>query len=127
MFKARIVLYSRGKENMVLTFNAERTSNMNWFTDGNLQSSPWQDIHNTSKNFFDLIGYHIPPSSFRNFYINYLHGGCEIDAGWLSIGNTMACAWESRNKMPSFLYSNKTTAVTWNDFGEYPCWHFSKI
>ena len=119
MLKARIALYSRGKEDLVLTFNAQNTNNTNWFTDANLQSSPWQDIRTiTNKNFFSLIGHSYSSIKFRNFYINYHYGGCEVDTGWLSIGNSIVCPWENKYKAPSFLYSNKTTAVKWNDYGE---------
>ena len=121
MFKARIVLYSRGKEDLVLTFNTQDTSNTNWFADSNLQTSPWQDIHTTNKNIFSLTGYYsaIEGKTCRNFHINHRYGSCEVDTGWLSIGNLCPCTWETTHGVTSFLYSKKSTPVNWNDYGGY--------
>ncbi len=126
MFKARIVLYSRGKEDLVLTFNTQNTNNTNWFADTNLQTSPWKDIHTiTDKNIFSLTGFYSNGIACRNFHINYHYGGCEVDTGWLSIGNSCLCAWEAFHGVTSFLYSKKSTTVNWNEHGEYSCWQLS--
>ncbi|CAB4014967.1 Hypothetical predicted protein, partial [Paramuricea clavata] len=53
--QARIVLYSPGKEDVVLTFNTQNTNNMNWFAEANLQTSPWQDIHEKVKISFSVV------------------------------------------------------------------------
>ena len=104
----------------MLTFNAKNTSNINWFADANLQSSPWQDINTiTDKNYFSLASGFCGITGCRDFHINYHYGGCPADTGWLTIGNIPnGCDWEKKRAMTSFLYSKKTTAVNWNN-GEF--------
>jgi hypothetical protein len=122
-YKARIVLYSRGKEDVVLTFNTQNTNNMNWFAEANLQTSPWQDIHEKVKNYFSVVGYCPADRGCRDFYINHYHGGCPGDIGWLAIGNIYQdCEWERKHGVTSFLYSKKTSTVNWNVYGEFTCW-----
>ena len=54
--KARVVLYTEGREQLVLKFNASGSDNLNWFEEDKLRQSPWQDIFTTSKNFFSVTG-----------------------------------------------------------------------
>ena len=120
IFKVRIVLYSQGKEDLVLTFNAENKNNLHWFQEANLQSSPWEDIKGTPKNSFSLIGgCNLKKTKCRDFYISRLHASCPGDRGWLAIGNMdEECDWEKRHGETSFLYSKKATNVNWNNHGK---------
>ena len=122
LFKARIVLYSRGKEDVVLTFSTQNTNNMNWFAEANLQTSPWQDIHEKVKNYFSVVGFSYAEQGYRDFYISHKHDRCPTDAGWLSIGNLYpGCEWENIHGVTSFLYSKKTITVNWIVYGEFTC------
>ena len=110
-FKARIVLYSQKKQDLVLIFNARNTNSTNWFTDANLQCSPWQDINAiTDKNFFSLAPGVCDTSatSCRDFHINYHYGGCDIDTGWLTIGNMPnSCDWEKNVELRRFCTAKR--------------------
>ena len=107
----------------MLTFNAQNTGNLDWFAEANLETSPWQDIHTiTDKNYFSLLGACTnPQKGCRNFYINHHHGGCEVDTGWLCIGNLKACNWEKKYGESSFLYSKTSTTTNWHAGGEFAC------
>jgi hypothetical protein len=102
-----------------MTFNTQNTNNMNWFTEANLQTSPWQDIHEKVKNYFSLVGVCVVRGC-RNFLINQRwHNNCPGDTGWLSIGTIFYCDWENIHGVLPFLYSKKKTVVNWNDSGEF--------
>ncbi|XP_028411150.1 uncharacterized protein LOC114533756 [Dendronephthya gigantea] len=118
--QARIVLYSEGKEDLVLTFNAKNKGSLHWFQEANLESSPWKDIYGTPKNSFSLIGdCNVQKTKCRDFYISRLHANCPGDRGWLTIGNRdYDCNWERIYGKTSFLYSKKETNVTWSDAGK---------
>ena len=114
------MLYSGGKEDLVLTFNALNKNKLDWFQEANLQSSPWEDIYGTPKNSFRLIGdCHLKKTKCRDFYISQRHAYCPGDHGWLAIGNMdEECDWEKRHGETSFLYSKNATYVNWNDHGK---------
>ena len=125
MLRLALFLYSRGKEDVVLTFNTQNTNNMNWFAEANLQTSPWQDIYIiTDKNFFSLVG-HCLVTGCRNFYINHhFSSNCPGDTGWLNIGTIFYCDWENIHGVLPFLYSKKKTVVNWNDSGEFTYYYY---
>ncbi|XP_046846202.1 uncharacterized protein LOC124439944 [Xenia sp. Carnegie-2017] len=112
------VLYKDGLEQLVLKFKSEHSSYMNWFTKHNLVQSPWHDITSSTFNYFTIVG---PCWSgrCRDFHINHFYGGCHKDDGWLSIGNTIGCAWEKRFSGTSFIYSKVGRHENYNKFSEF--------
>ncbi|XP_028405285.1 uncharacterized protein LOC114527792 [Dendronephthya gigantea] len=113
--EVRVVLYTQTKEHVVLKFNASGTNNMDWFSIDRLQEPPWQDIFSSPKNFFSIDGSCSKQVKHRcrSFFINSIYNHCLGDAGWLMIGGSTACPWETRFPGNSFQYSKSETNVTW--------------
>ena len=91
--QARVVLYKRGNEEIVLRFNAANSNNKNWFAQARILESSWIDILTQKKNYFTIEG-PFWKSGCRDFHINQFYGGCGADVGWLSIGNSAECKWK---------------------------------
>ena len=108
-----MVLYTDSNEKLVLIFDARATNNNNWFTEDHLMQSPWQDIFTSQKNFFSIAGDHC-----RTFFVNHYYHDCSTDAGWLMIGGSCGCSWETRFSGNSFQYSKVGTYVTWTKYGK---------
>ena len=111
------MLYTKGKQQLVLKFNASGSDNLNWFKEDRLRQSQWEDIFTTSKNFFSVTGSCSHTGHCRSFFINHGYGGCPNDAGWLMIGGLEACQWETRFPGNSFQYSKLGSYVVWNTPG----------
>ena len=106
------MLYEKGNEVVSLKFKAAGTSKVDWFSQANLISSPWNDL-TTAANLliFDITG-----EANRYFEITKSYGGCGSDAGWLVITGA-GCSWETRIAIPSIQYSKLGNAVVWENFG----------
>jgi len=71
------VLYERGNEVVSLKLNGSGTNRLDWFSQTNLISSPWNDLTtDASLQFFNLIG-----GPKRYFDISKSYGGCGSDVG----------------------------------------------
>ena len=52
-----MVVYKNGNEVASMKFNATGTNSVNWFSQENLDSSPWNDLKNASNLYhFDITG-----------------------------------------------------------------------
>ena len=72
-----MVLYENGDEVASMKFNASGTNRVNWFSQKNLVSSPWNDLKNAS----NLWRFNITGSSSRFFEISFPYGRCKYDSG----------------------------------------------
>ena len=113
VFQVRVVLYENGNEVASMKFNASGTNRVNWFSQKNLVSSPWNDLKSAS-NFarFDITG-----SASRFFEIILPYVGCKYDSGWMVITGVV-CKWERRYTKPGILYSKLGSAVNWEVDGK---------
>ncbi|XP_020603074.1 uncharacterized protein LOC110042078 [Orbicella faveolata] len=112
--EARVALYNINDskaEILSLVFNATKSSKLNWFSRDRLTHSPWPDLYTGRIRGFDLQG-----CCGRNFYIFRRQGGCPNDYGWLVVTSNN-CAWETRFPSRTVLYSNRTTVIHWNEYG----------
>ena len=96
-----------------LKFSATGTKKVDWFSQANLISSPWNDL-TTAAN---LLIFNITGEWNRYFEITKSYGGCSADVGWLVITGA-GCPWETRIAIPSILYSKLGNAVAWGDYGK---------
>ena len=114
-----MVLYKQGEEKVVLRFNAANSTNINWFSEANVLESPWEDLLNTTKNYFTIEGPCFE-SGCRDFHINHAYGSCPNDFGWLSIGNHHGCDWESRFAFGvKLIYSKIATHTNYNNYSKF--------
>ena len=75
------MLYEKGIEVVSLKLNATGTNKLDWFSQANLLSSPWNDLTTTAKLLiFNLIG-----EWNRSFEISKSYGGCNADV-WQDYG-----------------------------------------
>ncbi|XP_052833756.1 uncharacterized protein LOC106873068 [Octopus bimaculoides] len=113
--QVKLVLYKNQTAVVTMVFNGRNTTLENWFSDKNLESSPWDDLATSSKNSFSMVGV----VSVRRFYVSAFHKGCPGDTGWLCINEKfLACAWERSSYFPSILYSNTKSKTIWrNGYG----------
>ena len=112
------MLYEKGAEVLKMKFNANGTTNLNWFSKKSLLSSPWDDLETLTTaelNFFAILG---STDAKRSFEVTKNYGGCEIDAGWLVISGKACEEWEKIYPWPSILYSKQSNAVTFVDHGK---------
>ena len=109
-----MVLYENGVEVVVLKFNAVGTNNMDWFSQANLISSPWNDLKNAPSVNFGIIG---PVVSDRYFEFLRWYTSCLTDTGWLLVTNHPVCQWDGRSPKPSIQYSKVATASLMSDYG----------
>ena len=119
-----MVLYKSGKEVLVLRFNASNSDNKNWFSEGNILQSPWEDILSKPKLSFKFDAWPLA-TGYRAFYIVKAHVYCEEDSGWLSVGDSKDCNWEIRmpdgikivySKLKTFaVYDNTSKLRIFND------------
>jgi len=113
--EARVALYSNNESKPVeilsLVFNATNSNNVNWFSRGRLTHSPWTDLFTEPLLTFALQG-----CCGRTFYITKSHGGCPQDFGWLLVSFN-DCVYESRLPQTTVMYSNHTSYVNWNNYG----------
>ena len=108
-----MVLYENGNEVASMKFNASSTNSVNWFTQKNLVSSPWNDLKNANYlGRFDITG-----AASRFFEINGPYNACYTDSGWMVITGRV-CNWETRYTVPVILYSKLGSAVKWEVDGE---------
>ena len=107
------MLYEKGNEVVALKLHASGTDRLDWFSQANLISSPWNDL-TTAANLliFNMTGYWS-----RYFEITKSYGGCSGDVGWLVITGG-GCAWETRVAIPSIQYSKLGNAVVWDNYGK---------
>ena len=99
------MLYERGNEVVSLNFNATGTNRLNWFSQANLLSSPWNDLTRT----IGLLFFNMNGGWNRYFEITKSYGGCSADVGWLVITGG-DCPWETRISIPSIQYSKLVSA-----------------
>ena len=112
-FQVRVVLYENGNEVVSMKFDASGTNRVNWFSQKNLVSSPWNDLkYANNLQYFDITG-----SSNRFFEICGPYGHCHKDRGWVTITGRV-CLWETRYTQPGILYSKRGGAVTWEVDGK---------
>lgn len=111
------MLYKNRREVIQLKFNGKESTNTNWYTMSRLVESPWTDISTEPKNLFSIKGT-CHPKQCRSFIINRNYGGCDKDAGWLTM-TTNTCAWEKRFPFASIIYSNVGTNTNWNIHGQW--------
>ena len=72
--QVRAVLYENGGEVGSLKFSAVGMTNIGWFSQKNLISSPWGDLKKkTSFQHFDIAG-----GAYRSFEITNNYGGSSI-------------------------------------------------
>ena len=107
------MLYQNGNEVVCLKFNATDTNRLDWFSQENLISSPWNDLTSTA----DLLFFNMTGGWNRYFEISKSYGGCSSDVGWLVITGG-DCPWETRVAIPSIQYSKLVNAVVWQDHGK---------
>ena len=108
-----MVVYKNGNEVASMKFNATGTNSVNWFSQENLDSSPWNDLKNASNlQHFDITG-----SYSRFFEISGPYGECGDDSGWMIITGG-SCNWETRSTKPGILYSELGSAVKWEADGK---------
>ncbi|XP_046847112.1 uncharacterized protein LOC124440724 [Xenia sp. Carnegie-2017] len=116
--EVRFVLYKDGLEQFVLKFNSKHSSYMNWFTKNNLVQSPWHNIKSSTFNYLTNEG----PcwrGRCRDFHINHKYGGCPKDDGWLSIGNSIECPWETRFPGTSFICRKIGRHQNYNEYSSF--------
>ena len=117
--EARVVLFKQNKEELALRFKTTSSNNKNWFSQANILESPWQDILTATKNYFTLDG---PcwSSGCRDFHINHAYRGCPNDYGWLSVGDSAVCKWESRHASGvKLIYSKVATQSNYVHYGKF--------
>ena len=114
VFQVRVVLYQNGVEVVALKFNAAGTNNLNWFSQANLISSPWNDLKNALFVNFGIIG---PQVSDRYFEFLRWYTHCSTDTGWLLVSSHPVCLWDKRTPQPSIQYSKRLTASFMSDYG----------
>lgn len=107
------MLYEKGNEVVSLKFNAAGTNKFEWFSQGNLISSVWNDL----KTAANLLYFNLTGDWNRYFEITKSYGGCSADVGWLLITGG-ECPWETRVPIPSIQYSKLENAIVWGDYGE---------
>ena len=107
------MLYEKENEVISLKLNATGTNRLDWFSQANLISSPWNDLTSTANLlFFNMTG-----GWNRYFEITKSCGGCSADVGWLVITGG-GCPWETRIAIPSIQYSKLGNAVVWENYGK---------
>lgn len=105
--EVKLELFELGKLVAYMYFNGENTTKTSWFSPEKCTSSSWTDINSAQTFlFFSLEGHIYVP---RRFYIQKNHGGCAVDAGWLSVSEASACSWDQGTSLPSFVYSPLNT------------------
>ncbi|XP_052073521.1 uncharacterized protein LOC127711490 [Mytilus californianus] len=100
----KVELYKEDVQVVWMTFNAQNTDNLNWFSKKNFYQSSFTDLSPCSKtNYFSAIGQTI---NARRFFINKNYGGCANDNGWFCIKERKdTCKWSQFNKYPVFMYT----------------------
>ena len=94
------MLYEKENEVISLKLNATGTNRLDWFSQANLISSPWNDLTSTANLlFFNMTG-----GWNRYFEITKSCGGCSADVGWLVITGG-GCPWETRVAIPIIQYN----------------------
>lgn len=81
----------------------------NWFTPSRLVSSTPFWMGKSGFLVFSIAG-HRWNSDIRSFYIQYNHGGCEADRGFMGIGDSPhdGCGWVSRGgQRPVLFYASQ--------------------
>lgn len=97
------MLYEKGIEVVSLKLNATGTNKLDWFSQANLISSPWNDLTTTA----NLLIFNLSGEWNR----------CSADVGWLVITGG-DCPWETRVGVPSIQYSKLGNALVWQDYGK---------
>lgn len=113
-FQVRVVLYEKGVEVVALKFSAVGTNNMDWFSQANLISSPWNDLKNAPFVNFGIIG---PVVFDRYFEFLRWYTSCPTDPGWLLVTSHPVCLWDKRAPQPNIQYSKLATASFMIDYG----------
>lgn len=111
-----MVLYENGVEVAALKFNTLGTNNMDWFSQANLLSSPWNDLKNALFVNSGIIGPAVA-SSDRYFEFLRWYTSCATDTGWMMVTNHPVCLWDNRAPKPSIQYSKLPTASFMSDYG----------
>lgn len=109
--EVRLVLYEKGNEVVSLKFNATGTNGVDWFSQANLISSPWNDLTTAAH----LLIFNVTGEWNRSFEITKSYLGCSADVGWLVITGG-GCPWETRIAIPSIQYSKLGNAVVWENY-----------
>ena len=105
-----------GTQQVFAKFDATGASSTSWFAQAQLTSSSWTDIGTLTPAYFSVAG---DAQYGRRFFINYLYGGCESDAGWLVVDTSPdPCDWETDAVSGPALrinYAPSGTVVNWTN------------
>ena len=108
------MLYVGGSEVRFVNFKANGEDNINWFSQGNLVSSSWNDLTTIKlPRKFAIQGDHVGK---RSFEITESYSGCPNDVGWLVItkSSSEGCDWGKRNPGTNIVYSKTANSENYS-------------
>ena len=105
-----------------LVFNAQNSNYFNWFTQGKLTHSSWNDLALAKDiGVFSLQGYCSPPPVIcQNFHVvrTVQNLTCETVVGWMYRGSYTHCSWEAANHH-KIAYCKGITSCNFSEQGEF--------
>ncbi|KAL8579575.1 hypothetical protein ACOMHN_025528 [Nucella lapillus] len=118
--QVRLVLYENGVEKEHVTFSGTGSDYLSWFSQSRIMESSWTDLKTaTGLNFFSIAGYSECGSERSElFFISQNYGGCDADAGWMTVTDDQAgCQWDTVTSPPAFIYSPSNHDMVWQGHG----------